>query len=225
MKLLLVEDDAKIADVITKGMEQAGFAIDHSSDGEDGCRRLVAGGYDAAIVDIMLPSLDGFSLVKRVREARVATPILILSAKREIEDRVKGLRTGGDDYLTKPFAFAELLARVQALLRRAQGTAAPTIISCSDLTLDVLNREVTRSGLRIELAPLEFDLLKYLMENTGQVVSKEMLIRHVWKYNFDPETSIVETRVCKLREKIDRDAAIKLIHTIRGAGYAVRAGK
>lgn len=223
MKLLLIEDDEKIADLIVNGMQRAGFTVEHSPDGQQGGELLQQRVYDVAIVDVLLPGVDGFTLVERARQAHIATPILILSAKREVEDRVKGLMTGGDDYLTKPFAFAELLARVQALVRRAQGSAAPTALGVADLTLNVISREVARGGAKIELSLLEFDLLKYLLENAGRVVSKAMLLKDVWQYNFDPATNIVETRVCKLRDKIDRGAAVKLIHTIRGVGYVARA--
>jgi len=178
--------------------------------------------YDAAIIDVMLPKLDGLSVIERMRKEKVNTPVIILSAKGSVDDRVKGLQAGGDDYLPKPFAFSELLARVQALIRRAGGLSEPTRLTVGDLTMNLLNREVTRAGQKIELQRLEFALLEYLMRNAGRVVSKTMIMEHVWDYNFDPQTNVVEARICRLRDKIDREFSTKLIHTIRGAGYVVR---
>jgi two-component system, OmpR family, response regulator len=222
MKLLLVEDDTKIADFIIKGLSLSGFEVEHASDGQSGCEKALSGNYDVAIVDIMLPQMDGLTLIQRLRESKVTTPVLILSARREVDDRVKGLGVGGDDYLTKPFAFSELLARVQALVRRAQGAAVPTVLAVADLTMNLLTREVKRGSEKIELQALEFNLLKYLMENAGQLVSKAMIIEHVWKYNFDPGSNLVEVRMFKLRDKIERQGAARLIHTVRGFGYVFK---
>ena len=222
MRILLVEDDEKIASFILKGLKEAGFAVDHAANGEDGLHLALTEPYDAAIVDIMLPKIDGLTLIEDLRRNKDNTPILILSAKREVDDRVKGLQKGGDDYLTKPFAFSELLARVQALIRRASGVTEPTSLSYSDLTLNLLTRKVSRDGKGIDLQPLEFSLLEYLMRHAENVVSKTMIIEHVWDYNFDPQTNVVEVRICKLREKVDKDFRTSLIHTIRGVGYVLK---
>jgi DNA-binding response OmpR family regulator len=170
----------------------------------------------------MLPGLDGLSLIEEIRKKKIRTPIIILSAKGSVEDRVKGLQTGGDDYLTKPFAFSELLARVQALIRRTSGASDPTSLTTGDLSMNLLTREVKRKEKQIELQPMEFSLLEYLMRNEGRVVSKTMIMEHVWDYNFDPQTNVVEARICRLRDKIDRDYDKKLIHTIRGVGYVFK---
>jgi two-component system OmpR family response regulator len=223
MRILIVEDDNTIAHFIEKGLQEEGFAVDHVANGEDGLHMALNEPYDAAILDIMLPKLDGLTVLQRMRESGVATPVLILSAKRSVDDRVKGLQSGGDDYLTKPFAFTELVARVRALIRRSTGTANPTSLSAADLTIDLLTREVTRGAETIELQPKEYALLEYLMHNKGRVVTKTMIIEHVWNYNFDPETNVVEARICRLRDKIDKDHDPKLIHTIRGAGYVLKA--
>jgi len=222
MRVLLVEDDPVISSFVVKGLKEAGFAVDGAADGEDGLHLAVAESYDAVIVDLMLPKLDGLSLITSLRDAKPNIPIMILSAKRSVDDRVKGLQTGSDDYLTKPFAFSELLARVQALIRRATGVPDATRLQVGDLVMDLLSREVTRSGQKIELQPREFLLLEYLMRNAGRVVSKTMIMEHVWDINFDPQTNIVEARMSKLRDKIDRDHDKKLIHTIRGAGYILK---
>jgi two-component system OmpR family response regulator len=222
MRLLLVEDDDKIASFVKKGFKAEGFAVDHASDGIAGLDLALTEPYDAAVVDIMLPGLDGLSLIGRMRRERVMTPVIILSAKGSIDDRVKGLQIGGDDYLSKPFAFSELLARVQALIRRATGAKEPTRLSCADLTLDMLTREVRRGGVKIELQPLEYSLLEYLMRNVGRVVSKTMIMEHVWDYHFDPQTNVVEARICRLRDKVDKGFTEKLIHTVRGVGYVIR---
>ena len=222
MRILLVEDDLKIASFIVKGLKAAGYAVDHARDGEEGLRLALGESYDTAIVDIMLPKLDGLALIERMRKEKVNTPVIILSAKGSIDDRVKGLQTGGDDYLTKPFGFSELLARVQALIRRAGGLSEPTRLSAGDLSINLLTREVTRGKSRIDLQPLEFSLLEYLVRNAGRVVSKTMIMEHVWDYNFDPQTNVVEARICRLRDKIDRGFDRKLIQTIRGVGYVLR---
>ena len=221
MRVLLIEDDLKLASFILKGFKEAGFAVDHCADGEDGLHMAISEPYDAAIVDIMLPKLDGFSLIDELRKRKITTPVIILSAKRSVEDRIKGLQTGSDDYLVKPFSFAELLARVQALIRRASGTAEPSTLVVGDLSMDLLTRKVMRGSKKIDLPPLEFSLLEYLMRNAGNVVSKTMIMEHVWDYNFDPQTNVVEVRICKLRDKIDSDFEKKMIHTVYGAGYVL----
>ncbi len=224
MRILLIEDDLKLASFILKGFKEAGFAVDHCADGEDGLHMALNEPYDAAIVDIMLPKLDGFSLIDELRRRKITTPVIILSAKRSVEDRIKGLQTGSDDYLVKPFSFAELLARVQALIRRASGTAEPNTLVVGDLSMDLRTRKVMRGEKKIDLPPLEFSLLEYLMRNAGNVVSKTMIMEHVWDYNFDPQTNVVEVRICKLRDKIDNDFEKKLIHTVYGAGYVLEQG-
>lgn len=221
MRLLLVEDDLQIASFIMKGLKQAGFVIDHAIDGEDGLHMALNEPYDAAIIDIMLPKLDGLTLIEELRRKKVDTPVIILSAKRSIDDRVKGLQTGSDDYLTKPFSFSELLARVQALIRRATRATEPTRLSVGDLSIELLKHEIIRAGKKIDLQPREFSLLEYLMRNTGRVVSKTMILEHVWDYDFDPQTDVVDVLVCRLRSKVDRDFDEKMIHTIRGVGYVL----
>ena len=222
MRALLVEDDATIAEFVARGLREAGFAVDHFADGEAGLIAALDQPYDTAIVDLMLPKRDGLSLIEELRRRGVATPVLILSARRSVDDRVRGLQTGGDDYLTKPFAFSELLARVQALVRRASRTPEPTTLTVADLVLDLLSRKVTRAGKSIDLRPREFTLLEYLMRNAAKVVSKTMILSHVWEYNFDPQTNIVDVLVSRLREKIDRPFEKKLLHTVRGVGYVLR---
>jgi heavy metal response regulator len=217
-----VEDDATIAEFVARGLREAGFAVDCASDGEAGLSAASRQPYDVAIVDLMLPRRDGLSLIEELRRRGVATPVLILSARRSVDDRVRGLQTGGDDYLTKPFAFSELLARVQALVRRATRSAEPTTLTVADLVLDLLARRVTRAGKPIDLRPREFSLLEYLMRNGGRVVSKTMILSHVWEYNFDPQTNVVDVLVSRLREKIDRPFENKLLHTVRGVGYVLR---
>jgi two-component system OmpR family response regulator len=222
MRILLVEDDRKIASFVIKGLKAAGYAVDHASDGEEGLHLALTQPYDTAIVDIMLPKVDGLTLIGKMRAARVSTPVIILSAKGSVDDRVKGLQTGSDDYLTKPFAFSELLARVQALMRRAGGISEPIRLTLGDLSINLLTREVTREGRRIDLQPLEFSLLEYLMRNAGRVVSKTMIMEHVWDYNFDPQTNVVEARMSRLRDKVNRGFDRKLIQTVRGVGYVLK---
>jgi two-component system OmpR family response regulator len=222
MRILLVEDDQMIASFVLKRLKESGFAVNHAADGEDGLHMALTESYDAAIVDIMLPKLDGLTLIETLRKQRINTPVIILSAKKTVDDRVRGLQTGGDDYLTKPFAFSELLARVQGLIRRSTRTAEPASITVGDLSINILTREVFRAGRKIELQAREFALLEYLMRNTGRVVTKTMIMEHVWNYNFDPETNVVEARICKLRDKVDKGFENKMIHTLRGAGYALR---
>ena len=223
MRVLVVEDDAKIAAFITIGLKQAGFVVDQVADGAAGLALALTEPYAVVVIDLMLPQLDGLSLIEEIRRRQVNTPMLILSAKRSVDDRVKGLQTGGDDYLTKPFAFAELLARVQALIRRASGVTEPTRLKVGDLTLDLLTREVTRARERLELQPREFALLEYLMRNAGRVISKTLILSHVWDYHFDPQTNVVDVLVSRLRSKVDKDHSEKYIQTLRGVGYVLRS--
>lgn len=222
MRILVVEDDIKIASFIIKGLKAAGYAVDHALDGETGLDMALTEPYDTVIMDIMLPKRDGLSLIETMRKEKISTPVIILSAKGSIDDRIKGLQTGSDDYMTKPFAFSELLARVQALIRRASGLSEPTSLTVGDLSVNLLTREVIRGSKKIDLQPIEFSLLEYLMRHTGRVVSKTMIMEHVWNYNFDPQTNVVEARICRLRDKIDRDFSRKLIHTLRGVGYVLK---
>jgi two-component system OmpR family response regulator len=203
VRALIVEDDATIAEFVGRGLREAGFVVDHSADGESGLRAALQSPYDVAIVDLMLPQRDGLSLIDELRRRKITTPVLILSARRSVDDRVRGLQAGGDDYLTKPFAFAELLARIQALLRRSTQSAAPTTLAFEDLQIDLLSRRVTRGGQDIDLRPREFALLEYLMRHAGHVVSKTMILSHVWGYQFDPQTNVVDVLVSRLRDKID----------------------
>ena len=222
MRILVIEDDKKIASFIVKGLKQAGFAVDHASDGEDGIHLALHESYDAAVIDIMLPKLDGLSLIEELRRQKVNTPVIILSAKRSVDDRIKGLQTGSDDYLTKPFSFSELLARVQALIRRASGGAETARLTFGNLSIDILKREVARADKKINLQPREFALLEYLMRNAGRTVSKTLIMEHVYDYDFDPQTNVVDVLVCRLRDKVDRDFEKKVIHTIRGVGYVLK---
>jgi two-component system, OmpR family, response regulator len=222
VRVLLVEDDQTIAGFVEKGLREAGFAVDPVADGRSGLQKALAEPYDAAIVDVMLPQMDGLALIDTLRARGIRMPVLILSAKRSVDDRVRGLQAGGDDYLTKPFAFAELLARVQALIRRATGAAEPTRLSAGDLTLDLLTRKVQRGAQSIELRPREFALLEYLLRNAGRVVSKTSILSHVWGYNFDPNTNVVDVLVSRLRDRIDKPFPTKLLHTVRGVGYVLR---
>jgi two-component system OmpR family response regulator len=219
---LIIEDDQAIADFIARGLREAGFAVDVAADGEAGLAAALEHAPDVAIVDLMLPKLDGLAVIDSLRRRGRATPVLILSARRSVDDRVRGLQAGGDDYLTKPFAFAELLARVQALVRRATRAPEPTRLTVGDLSLDLLTRKVERGGTPIELRPREFALLEYLMRHAGTVVSKTMILSHVWEYSFDPQTNIVDVLVSRLREKIDRPFEKKLLQTVRGVGYVVQ---
>jgi len=224
MRVLVAEDDEVIADFVSQGLREAGYAVDVASTGPDALKKALEGGYDAAVIDVMLPGLDGLSVIEQLRARRQQTPVLILSARHTVDDRVKGLQAGGDDYLTKPFAFAELLARLQALLRRSAGTTEPTRLVVGDLTLDLLSRKVERAGRTIELRPREFALLEYLMRHPGRVLSKTMILSHVWGYSFDPGTNVVDVLVSRLRDQIDESFATKMIHTVRGAGYVLKVG-
>jgi DNA-binding response OmpR family regulator len=222
MRILVVEDDAKISSFIINGLKQAGFAVDHAEDGEEGLHLALNEPYDAAVIDIMLPKCDGLSIIEELRRRKINTPVIILSAKRSVDDRVKGLQIGSDDYLTKPFSFSELLARVQALIRRASDATEPTRLTAGDLSIDLLRREVTRENRKIDLQPREFALLEYLMRNVDRVVSKTMILEHVWDYHFDPQTDVVDVLICRLRSKVERDFEKKMIHTIRGMGYVLK---
>ena len=221
MRALIIEDDRTIAEFVARGLREAGFTVDHAADGDEGARMAAAAPYDVAIIDLMLPKKDGLAVIQDLRRRRITTPVLILSAKRTVDDRVVGLEAGGDDYLTKPFAFTELLARVQALIRRATGAPSSTQLTAGDLTLDLRTRRAARGGREIELRPREFALLEYLMRNAGRVVSKTMILSHVWDYSFDPRTNVVDVLVFRLREKIDRGFDRKLIRTVRGIGYVL----
>ncbi|HEU0154492.1 MAG TPA: response regulator transcription factor [Stellaceae bacterium] len=222
MKLLVVEDDRETAAYLAKGLGESGYTVDRAADGREGLFLASSGSYDAIVVDRLLPGLDGLSLLGALRAAEIRTPALILSALGTVDDRVKGLRAGGDDYLVKPFAFSELLARIEALLRRGAAVAATTRLAVGDLELDLLTRTVKRSGKPIELLPREFSLLEYLMRNAGHVVTRTMLLEHVWDYHFDPQTNVVDVHVSRLRQKIDKSFEHPLLHTVRGAGYCLR---
>jgi two-component system OmpR family response regulator len=221
MRILVAEDDKKIASFIVKGLGEAGYAVDHADNGEEALHLALSEPYDAAVMDIMLPRLDGLTVIERLRQTKIHTPVLILSAKRSVDDRIRGLQTGGDDYLVKPFSYAELLARIQALIRRAGHESAPTRLVAGALSLDLLTREVKRGEIKLELQPREFALLEYLMRNAGKVVSKTMILGHLWGYDFDPMTNVVDVLVSRLRNKLDRDFDSKLIQTHRGVGYAL----
>ncbi len=224
MHILIVEDDENTAAYMAAGLTQSGHLVDRSADGRDGLFMATGGDFDAIVVDRMLPSLDGLSLVQALRAAKVVTPVLFLSALGQVDDRVKGLRAGGDDYLTKPFAFSELLARIEALARRSSAPAVQTHLAVGDLELDLLSRQVKRAGQAIELQPREFRLLEYLMRHSGQVVTRTMLLEGVWDYHFDPQTNVIDVHISRLRQKIDKGFDRPLLHTVRGAGYALRAG-
>jgi two-component system OmpR family response regulator len=222
MRLLVVEDDRKIASFVISGLKQNGFAVDHAPDGEQGRDLARVVNYDAAVLDVMLPKLDGLSLLRQMRQEKILIPVLILSAKATVDDRVKGLHAGGDDYLTKPFAFSELLARVQALIRRASHTAEPTKLSVGDLSMDLITREVTRNGRLVDLQSREFGLLELLLRHPGRPVTKTMILEHLWDYSFDPQTNVVDVLVHRLRMKMDRDCPVELIRTLRGVGYVLK---
>jgi len=221
MRILVVEDDARMLQFVRKALQETGYVVQHASDGQEGLEMALAEPFDAAVVDVMLPGLDGLSLIRELRARKVATPVIVLSAKSSVEDRVKGLQEGGDDYLVKPFALSELLARLQALLRRSHAVTEPTQITVGPLSIDLLRHKVFCEGREIDLQPREYALLEYLMRNSGRVVSKSMIMEQVWDYNFDPQTNVVEARICRLREKIDRASPRRLIHTIRGVGYVL----
>lgn len=223
MRILVIEDDREAAAYIVKGLKECGHVVDQAADGEDGLNLALDGEYDVLIVDRMLPSRDGLSVVETLRERGIATPVLFLSALGEVDDRVKGLRAGGDDYLTKPFAFAELMARLEAVVRRRAPEEVRTVLSVGDLELDLLKRRVRRAGHDIDLQPREFKLLEYLMRHEGQVVTRTMLLENVWEYHFDPQTNVIDVHISRLRAKIDKSFETALLHTVRGAGYTLRA--
>jgi two-component system, OmpR family, response regulator len=224
MKLLVVEDDRETSAYLAKGLGESGYVVDRVGDGREGLFLASSGDYDAIVLDRMLPAMDGLAMLGALRAAEIRTPALILSALGSVDDRVKGLRAGGDDYLVKPFAFSELLARIEALLRRGVAAPATTRLQVSDLELDLLTRTVKRDGKTIELLPREFRLLEYLMRNAGHVVTRTMLLEHVWDYHFDPQTNVVDVHVSRLRQKIDKGFERPLLHTVRGAGYCLRGG-
>jgi two-component system OmpR family response regulator len=222
MRILVIEDDEKIGSFIRKGLREAGYSVDLAADGRDGLDLFLTNTYDAAVVDIMLPSMDGLTIIDNIRRQGIATPVLILSAKRSVEDRIKGLQQGGDDYLVKPFSFGELLARIQALIRRDSRAVDSHSLSYRDLHMDLLSREVVRQGEKIDLPAKEFALLEYLLRNQGHIVSKTSILENVYDYSFDPQTNVVDVLVCRLRNKVDRDFEPKLIHTVRGMGYVLK---
>ena len=219
MRILVIEDDASVLEYISKGLRESGFAVDQAADGKDGLYRASAEKYDALVVDRMLPGVDGLTIIRTLRGADNNTPALILSALGEVDDRVKGLKAGGDDYLVKPFAFAELLARIEALLRRKESSAAITRLRVADLEMDLLSHKVTRAGKSLNLQPREFRLLEYLMKHAGQVVTRTMLLENVWDYHFDPQTNVIDVHISRLRQKLDKEFERPLLKTVRGAGY------
>ncbi len=220
-RVLVVEDDADTADYILKGLREEGFTVEHVADGRDGLYMATSSQFDAIVMDRMIPGMDGLSVVKALRAANIETPIVILSALGQLDERVKGLKSGGDDYLTKPFGYSELSARLFNLLRRGGGRAQESTLSCSDLQMDLLTRKVTRGGRDLELLPREFKLLEYLLRNKDRVVTRTMLLEQVWDYRFDPHTSLIDTHISRLRKKIDDDFAAPLLHTLRGVGYRI----
>ena len=223
MRILVIEDDEKIGSFLEKGLREAGFAVDLAADGRDGLALFLDTAYYAAVVDIMLPSMDGLTIIETIRKQGISTPVLILSAKRTVDDRIKGLQHGGDDYMIKPFSFAELLARIQALIRRDSRAVDSHSLSIADLEMDLLSRDVRRQGQRIDLPAKEFSLLEYLLRNQGRVMSKTAILENVYDYSFDPQTNVVDVLVCRLRNKVDKDFTPKLIHTVRGMGYVIKA--
>ncbi|ALG71178.1 XRE family transcriptional regulator [Azospirillum thiophilum] len=225
MKILVIEDDRQAASYLAKGLKEAGHVVDVANDGKEGLFLAGAEHYDVMIVDRMLPGRDGLSLVQVLRAAGNDTPVLFLSALGSVDDRVKGLKVGGDDYLTKPFAFSELLARIEVLVRRRGAAQPQTRLSVGDLELDLLSRSVKRAGKAIDLLPREFTLLEYLMRNAGSVVTRTMMLENVWDYHFDPQTNVIDVHIARLRQKIDKDFPTPLIHTVRGAGYSLRAAE
>ena len=222
MRLLVIEDDHKIAGFIAEGFRNSGYTVDVFYDGSGGLSSALTGKYDAAIVDIMLPGMDGLTVIQKLREAHNPLPVIILSAKRSVEDRVRGLETGSDDYLTKPFSFMELYARIQALLRRSGDQKEPSRLSFANLKIDLLTRRVSRDDRVIELQPREYALLEYFLRNSRRVLSKVMILQQIWDYDFDPQTNVVDVLVCRLRNKIDKGFEPKLIHTLRGVGYVLK---
>ncbi len=222
MRLLIVEDDLEAAAYMVKGLKESGYVVDHVADGREALYRVAAEAYDAVVVDRMLPGVDGLTIVRTMRSAGNLAPVLILSALGDVDDRVKGLKAGGDDYLVKPYAFAELLARLEALLRRGRSDAPDTTLKIADLEMDLVGRTVRRGGKSIELKPKEFALLEYLMRHAGHVVTRTMLLENVWDYSFDPQTNVIDVHISRLRQKIDKGQDKPLLSTVRGAGYSLR---
>ncbi|UXU74413.1 MULTISPECIES: response regulator [unclassified Paracoccus (in: a-proteobacteria)] len=221
MKLLIIEDDRTTADYIVNGLRQEGHVVDHLADGREALAQAMAGGYDVMVVDRMLPGLDGLSLLKALRAAKISTPAIFLTAVGGVDDRIEGLQAGGDDYLVKPFAFGELSARIQALARRPQAAQQETVLTAGDLTMDLIRRKVTRAGVEIDLLPREFALLEHLLRRKGRVQTRTMLLEAVWDISFDPQTNVVETHISRLRSKIDKPFERELLKTVRGAGYRI----
>ena len=222
MRILVVEDDDKIASFLAKGLKQSGFSVDTASDGEDALSLCRSVNYDSVVLDIMLPKLDGLSVLRTIRREKKLVPVLLLSAKASVDNRVTGLQAGADDYLTKPFAFSELLARVQALIRRATHVAEPTTLAVGDLSMNLLTREVFRAGQKIELQSREFALLELLLRHPGRPITKTMILEHIWDYSFDPQTNVVDVLAHRLRSKLDKGFPSKIVHTIRGVGYVIK---
>lgn len=223
MRILVIEDDLEAAAYVVKGLRESGHIVDHASDGEEGLTFALSGSFDVLIVDRMLPKRDGLSVVSTLRQEKIRTPALFLSALGEVDDRIMGLKAGGDDYLTKPYAFAELLARIEVLVRRSNPEQVRTRLQVGDLEVDLLARKVSRDGQEIDLQPREFRLLEYLMKHADQVVTRTMLLENVWEYHFDPQTNVIDVHISRLRAKIDKNFKQPLLHTIRGAGYSLRA--
>lgn len=224
MRILVIEDDSEAAAYMVKGLKESGYTVDHAADGREGLMRAMGEAWDALVVDRMLPHLDGLSIIQAIRTAGIRTPALILSALSAVDDRVRGLKAGGDDYLTKPYAFSELLARLEVLMRRTGGTdtGQVTKLRLADLEMDLLARTVVRGGQKLDLQPREFMLLEYLLRNAGHVVTRTMLLEHVWDYHFDPQTNVIDVHISRLRQKIDKNFSKPLLQTIRGAGYSLR---
>jgi two-component system OmpR family response regulator len=222
MRILLIEDEAEVASYILNGLAELGYVVEHVADGREGLILATRGSYDALVIDLMLPGLDGLGVLRTLRGAGVKTPTLILTARASVPDRVEGLNAGADDYLTKPFAFSELFARLNALTRRPPLVARETILKVADLEMDLVERRVTRGGKKIDLLPREFELLRYLMQNAERIVTRTMVLEHVWEFHFDPRSKIIETHMSRVRAKIDKGAERQLIHTIRGYGYVIR---
>ncbi len=222
MRILLIEDDKKISSFIEKGLREAGFSVDPCGDGKIGLELALSVTYDAAVVDLMLPLLDGLTVIETMRKEEINTPVLILSAKQSVDDRILGLQKGGDDYMVKPFSFSELLARIQALIRRDKKNTQPMLLKVGELEMDLLKHEVYREGSRVELPAKEYSLLEYMMRSAGIVLSKTSILERVYDYAFDPQTNVVDVLVCRLRNKIDKDYPCKMIHTVRGVGYVLK---
>jgi two-component system OmpR family response regulator len=223
MRILVIEDDRQAAQFLVKGLSESGYTVDHAASGPDGLHLATSERYEAIVIDRMLPGIDGLLIVEALRKAGNKTPVLFLSAMGQVDDRVRGLKAGGDDYMTKPYAFSELLARLEALMRRASGTAPETVLRVADLELNLLTRSVSRGGARIDLQPREFQILEYLMRHAGQVVTRTMLLEAVWNYHFDPQTNVIDVHISRLRQKLDKGFPQPLLHTVRSAGYSLRA--